>query len=105
MDKSLKETLWRQFSASIDMLENAIKLCPPEFWDTEKKFWSLIIAFLKKYLPFELTKVGFRHRRHNSINSSNCNHWSSEITPSSQRKYRSSRIICPFGVIPSTSIR
>jgi hypothetical protein len=39
MDQSLKETLWRQFGASIDMLENAIKHCPPEFWDTEKKFW------------------------------------------------------------------
>ena len=39
MDRSLKETLWRQFGASIDMLENAIKHCPPEFWDTEKNFW------------------------------------------------------------------
>ncbi|MBD0850497.1 DinB family protein [Maribacter arenosus] len=39
MDRSIQETLWRQFGASIDMLENAIKLCPPEFWDTEKYFW------------------------------------------------------------------
>lgn len=41
MDKSVKETIWRQFGASIDMLENAIKLCPAEFWDTEKKFWYI----------------------------------------------------------------
>ena len=39
MDRSLKVTLWRQFGASIDMLENAIKQCPPELWDTEKLFW------------------------------------------------------------------
>ncbi len=39
MDRSIQETLWRQFGASIDMLENAIKHCPPEFWDTEKYFW------------------------------------------------------------------
>lgn len=39
MDKSIKESIWRQFGASIDMLENAIKLCPNNFWDTDKKFW------------------------------------------------------------------
>lgn len=39
MEQLQKEILWRQFGASIDMLKNAIALCPPEFWDTEKKFW------------------------------------------------------------------
>ena len=39
MDKLLKEEIWNQFGASIDMLENAIRLCPNEFWDTETKFW------------------------------------------------------------------
>lgn len=39
MNNSLKEILWRQFGASIDMLKNAIAFCPTEFWDTEKKFW------------------------------------------------------------------
>lgn len=39
MDTLLKSTLWRQFGASIDMLDNAIVLCPDSFWDTEKKFW------------------------------------------------------------------
>lgn len=39
MEKFLKESLWNQFGASLDMLENAIRLCPQEYWDTEKKFW------------------------------------------------------------------
>lgn len=39
IDSSIKEILWKQFGASIDMLENAIKLCPPALWDTEAKFW------------------------------------------------------------------
>ncbi len=39
MDTLLRETIWRQFGASIDMLDNAIALCPNSFWDTEKKFW------------------------------------------------------------------
>ncbi len=39
MDKSIREPLWNQFGASIDMLENAINMCPDDFWDTEKKFW------------------------------------------------------------------
>lgn len=39
MEKTINETLGRQFGASIDMLENAIRLCPDEFWDTETKFW------------------------------------------------------------------
>jgi hypothetical protein len=39
MDISFRKTLWHQFGASIDMLENAIVLCPDYFWDTETKFW------------------------------------------------------------------
>jgi uncharacterized damage-inducible protein DinB len=39
MDNALKEILWNQFGASIDMLENAIRRCPSELWDTDKKFW------------------------------------------------------------------
>jgi hypothetical protein len=59
MDNSLKETLWRQFGASIDMLKNAILLCPIEFWDTEKKFWYNAyhcLFFLDYYLTLEPTK-------------------------------------------------
>ena len=39
MQNLLQESLWKQFGASIDMLENAIQLCPQEHWDTEKEFW------------------------------------------------------------------
>jgi len=56
MDQPLKETLWRQFGASIDMLENAIKLCPDEFWSTEKKFWYITyhcLFWLDYYLTLE----------------------------------------------------
>lgn len=56
MDISLKESLWRQFGASIDMLKNAITLCPTEFWDTEKKFWYNAyhcLFFLDYYLTLD----------------------------------------------------
>ncbi len=53
MDNTLKQSLWRQFGASIDMLKNAILLCPEHFWDTEKKFWYNAfhcVFFLDYYL-------------------------------------------------------
>lgn len=39
MLETLKNDLWSQFGASIDMLENAITFCPEQQWDTEQKFW------------------------------------------------------------------
>ncbi|MEZ4691387.1 MAG: DinB family protein [Ignavibacteria bacterium] len=39
MDKSFNEMLWNQFGASIDMLENSLKACPDDLWDTDSKFW------------------------------------------------------------------
>jgi hypothetical protein len=44
MDKNLKEIVWRQFGASIDMLENAIKVCPEEVWRNAPgyhEFWYI----------------------------------------------------------------
>lgn len=35
----IREIIWKQFGAAIDMLENAILVCPDELWDTEYKFW------------------------------------------------------------------
>lgn len=35
----MKEILWQQFGASIDMLENAIVACSDELWDTPSQFW------------------------------------------------------------------
>ncbi len=59
MKKSTKEIIWRQFGASIDMLENAVKLCPSEFWDTEKKFWYMAyhsLFWLDYYLTLDPTE-------------------------------------------------
>jgi hypothetical protein len=39
MKNELNLSLWKQFGASIEMLENAIKKCPNEHWNTEKRFW------------------------------------------------------------------
>src|SRR5258708_2709153 len=56
MNKAFKETLWKQFGASIDMLENAISLCTDELWDNEKKFWYNAyhcLFYLDYYLTLE----------------------------------------------------
>lgn len=53
MDSSLKELLWKQFGASIDMFENAIKACPKQLWNTESNFWYIAyhtLFFLDYYL-------------------------------------------------------
>lgn len=36
---SINDSIWTQFGASIDMLENAIIICPDEHWDTSLNFW------------------------------------------------------------------
>jgi hypothetical protein len=36
---SIRESIWSQFGASLDMLENAITMCPDERWETETRFW------------------------------------------------------------------
>ncbi|GAB3804579.1 hypothetical protein GCM10028819_36330 [Spirosoma humi] len=57
MSSSLREDLWNQFGASIDMLENAIKACPPVGWDTNAKFWYNAyhcLFFLDYYLTLDV---------------------------------------------------
>jgi hypothetical protein len=54
IEESFKEAIWNQFGASIDMLENAISLCPDELWDTEKRFWYNAYHCLF-YLDYYLT--------------------------------------------------
>jgi uncharacterized damage-inducible protein DinB len=42
VDKALKTIIWQQFGAAIDMLENAIDLCPETLWGDRSKqpeFW------------------------------------------------------------------
>lgn len=60
MVNTLKESLWNQFGASINMLENAIEVCPDSLWDTDRKFWYNAfhcLFFLDYYLT--LNPIGF----------------------------------------------
>lgn len=41
MDLDLKITLWNQFGAAVDMLENALAACPDDLWDNGTEFWYL----------------------------------------------------------------
>lgn len=50
---ALKESLWRQFGGSIDMLKNAIDLCPEELLSKKRKVFYIIyhvLVFLDYYL-------------------------------------------------------
>lgn len=63
MIQLVKDSLWSQFGASIDMLENALKLCPEELWNSEKSFsWQAYhtLFFLDYYST--LDPVGFGPR-------------------------------------------
>lgn len=58
MLNTLKESLWTQFGASIDMLENAIKLCPDAYWNDNKKLFYIsyhCLIFLDYYLTIPPT--------------------------------------------------
>jgi len=49
----IKENLWKQFGASIDMLANAISMWPEERWETKKRFFYIAyhtLVFLEYYL-------------------------------------------------------
>ena len=41
----MRDALWRQFGAAIDMLENAIHACPDEIWNDRSRtpeYWYLV---------------------------------------------------------------
>ncbi|MBS1517853.1 MAG: DinB family protein [Bacteroidetes bacterium] len=61
MDQTLREILWKQFGASIDMFENSIKACPDKLWDSDRNplFWYTAyhtLFFLDYYLSEEPDK-------------------------------------------------
>jgi hypothetical protein len=59
MDNEFKESIWRQFGASIDMLENAIQLCPLSSWNSKTIFWYHAfhcLFFLDYYLTMQPQK-------------------------------------------------
>jgi hypothetical protein len=64
MNETLPEILWNQFGGALQMLENAIKACPPEVWGEEVKlqdFWyiSYHTLFWLDYYSSESTE-GFQ---------------------------------------------
>jgi hypothetical protein len=61
MDNStlIKDAIGHQFGASLEMLENAIKMCPNDHWDTELNFWYMAyhcIFWTDYYLTTEPNK-------------------------------------------------
>lgn len=57
MQNKINNYVWSQFGASIDMLENAINLCPENVWNQNKglsDFWYITYHTLF-YLDFYLT--------------------------------------------------
>lgn len=60
MISTLKESLWNQFGASIDMLKNAIEMQPEERWHTSKRFFYTayhVLVFLDYYLTFPVKSM------------------------------------------------
>jgi hypothetical protein len=56
MDNGIQESIWKQFGASIDMLENAIEMCPPTSWNSKSMFWYNAyhcLFFLDYYLTMQ----------------------------------------------------
>jgi hypothetical protein len=56
MENALKTSLWKQFGATIEMLENAMLACPDKLWDTPAQFWYNAyhcIFYLDYYLTLE----------------------------------------------------
>lgn len=54
---AIKEALWKQFGASIEMIENAVLECPEELWDVSSKFWYNAyhcIFYLDYYLTLDI---------------------------------------------------
>lgn len=41
MDIMVKEVLWNQFGASIDMLINAISICPDDYFESNRRFYYI----------------------------------------------------------------
>jgi hypothetical protein len=63
MIQLVKDSLWSQFGASIDMLENAIKLCPDELWNAKKDFsWQAYHTLFFQDYYSTINPVGFGPR-------------------------------------------
>lgn len=52
----MRDELWKQFGASIETLEEVIKLCPEQFWNTDENIWYdayHCIFYLDYYLTLD----------------------------------------------------
>jgi hypothetical protein len=62
MNPSLKDGLWHQFGAAIDMLESALLACPDDLWhfrSQQQEFW-----YMAYHCLFWLR--GLPHQRHST---------------------------------------
>jgi DinB family len=60
METTLGKVLWQQLGASLDMLKNAISVCPDLLWNNPEKFWYQAyhcVFFLDYYLSVQ--PIGF----------------------------------------------
>jgi uncharacterized damage-inducible protein DinB len=63
MNNTMKEIIWQQFGAAIDMLENAVLACPDDLWGDRSQrpeFWYVVfhtLFFIDLYLSD--SDVGF----------------------------------------------
>jgi hypothetical protein len=55
MPESINEIVWKQFGASLDMMENSLKVCPPEVWSEKSEFWYIAYHTLF-YTDYYLSK-------------------------------------------------
>lgn len=55
MSESVNEIVWKQFGASLDMLENSMKACPEEVWSSKSEFWYITFHTLF-YTDYYLSK-------------------------------------------------
>ena len=72
MENKTNNYLWAQFGASIDMLENAINMCPEKIWNFKNDFsdfWYLVYHTLF-WLDFYLTDVPEEFTPPNNIGTS-----------------------------------
>ena len=55
MEDKFRECLWRNFAATIDMLNNIIEMCPDALWEKKDKFFYMAyhtVIFLDYYLSY-----------------------------------------------------
>lgn len=55
MSEIINEIVWKQFGASLDMMENALKACPEDVWSGKSEFWYIAFHTLF-YTDYYLSK-------------------------------------------------